>query len=932
MSSGRGQPAIGPRLRVLLAALLAAAVLLTVNSLYLAGVTWLEWLHDQTYQDFTYQVMFLFHLILGLAILLPMLVFIVIHMRNTWHRRNRRAVRAGLALGASVLALLITGLLLIRFEWFQINDPRLRSGLYWLHVLVPFVIVWLFILHRLAGPPIRWRVGLTTGGLGAAFALVLVVLQAQDPRDWGRPGIQGEADFSPSLLRTASGQHIPAERLMIDGYCASCHLDAHDQWQQSAHRFASFDNPVYLFSVRNTRAMAMARDGNTEATRFCAACHDLVPLLSGALDDPNFDDVHHPTANAGINCVGCHAITHVNSPRGTGDFTIEEPIHYPFAFSESATLQWVSRQLIKAKPDFHNRTFLKPVHQQPEFCSSCHKLHLPEELNHYRWLRGQNHHDSHLLSGVSGHGVASFYYPNQAQPGCNGCHMPQVASNDFGARQRNGFGVPTVSNHLFPGANTGLAHLMGLPEETIDAHRDMLQDSLRVDLVALREGGTIDGPILGPIRPEIPALQPGQTYLLQVVVRNLTVGHHFTQGTADSNEAWVEVHARHHARDHEGEPLGSLGHSGGLAPVSGEVDPWSHFVNVYMLDRHGQRIAQRNPEDIFVPLYDHQIPPGSADLLHYRLEVPADAEGELSVVIRLNYRKFDTTLMRYVQGESFAGNDLPITVIAEDRVTFPIGGPEQSRWVEAPAIPEWERWNDYGIGALLKRQNRQLSQAEALFKKVEALGRGEGALNLARVYLQEGRLDEAAVALRRAARAQPEVYPWSLTWFSGLLLFQQGQYEAAIEAFMGLVETRFHEARSRGFDFARDYRLLNQLALAWVELAAQRPLEADLALAQAEHWLQATLALDPENVTAHYNLARVYRLTQQPERAHYHAERHQQYRVDDNARDRAVATARRNNPAADHAADPVVIYDLHREGRGSHPQPVSTAPSRLARR
>lgn len=149
---------------------------------------------------------------------------------------------------------------------------------------------------------------------------------------------------------------------------------------------------------------------------------------------------------------------------------------------------------------------------------------------------------------------------------------------------------------------------------------------------------------------------------------------------------------------------------------------------------------------------------------------------------------------------------------------------------------------------------------------------------------------------------------------------------------MGLVETRFHEARSRGFDFARDYRLLNQLALAWVELAAQRPLESELALAQAEHWLQATLALDPENVTAHYNLARVYRLTQQPERAQYHAERHQQYRVDDNARDRAVATARRNNPAADHAADPVVIYDLHREGRHSHPQPVSTAPSRLARR
>jgi hypothetical protein len=36
--------------------------------------------------------------------------------------------------------------------------------------------------------------------------------------------------------------------------------------------------------------------------------------------------------------------------------------------------------------------------------------------------------------------------------------------------------------------------------------------------------------------------------------------------------------------------------------------------------------------------------------------------------------------------------------------------------------------------------------------------------------------------------------------------------------------------------------------------------------------------------------------------------------VDDNARDRAVAAARRANPAADHAAESVVIYDLQRSG------------------
>ena len=85
--------------------------------------------------------------------------------------------------------------------------------------------------------------------------------------------------------------------------------------------------------------------------------------------------------------------------------------------------------------DFHRRTFLKPLHESAEFCGSCHKVHLPEELNGYRWLRGQNHYDSFLLSGVSGHGVQSFYYPDRAEPNCNGCHMELIESDDFGAKR-----------------------------------------------------------------------------------------------------------------------------------------------------------------------------------------------------------------------------------------------------------------------------------------------------------------------------------------------------------------------------------------------------------------------------------------------------------------------------------------------------------------
>lgn len=905
----RVRKAVGPRLRILLVTVMVLFALLLVNSLYLAGITWLEWQRGETYQDFNYQAMFLFHLAAGLILVVPALVFIGLHMRNTWSRPNRRAVYAGLGLFAAVAVVLITGIMLVRFDFFQIRDPAVRSVAYWLHLIAPLVCIWLFVLHRLAGPRIRWRSGLAVAGLGAVFVLGMVVLETQDPRQWNRPGQYGEADFTPSLTRSATGNYIPAETMMMDDYCATCHADVHSQWANSVHRFASFNNPVYLMAVRNTREFSLERDGNVDAARFCAGCHDLVPMLSGAFDDPDFDDVNHPTSQAGITCTSCHAITHVNSPRGNADFTIEEPIHYPFAFSDNGALQWINAQLIKAKPEFHKRTFLKPLHESAEFCGTCHKVHLPEHLNDYKWLRGQNHYDAFLLSGVSGHGVTSFYYPPQAQPNCNGCHMPDVPSDDFGARVRDESGVYTVSNHLFPAANTAIPRLVGLDESVVEAHQEFLRGSVRLDLVGLRADGRIDGELIAPLRPQVPALEPGREYLLQSVVRTMRLGHVFTQGTADSNQVWVEVEV-----EHDGQVIAR---SGALDPQEYEVDPWSHFINVWMLDRNGNRIERRNPEDIFVPLYNHQIPPGAADVIHYRLAVPKDISGELTATVRLNYRKFDNTLMRHVEGDQFVSNRLPITVIAEDSVTFPLGGNNQAIEVEPSSIPEWQRFNDYGIGLLRKPQRRQLRQAEEIFARVEAMGMSAGALNLARVYLEEGRLDEAADALRRAADHPEPPPPWSMAWFSGQLLFQQGHFDAALSAFEALVETRFAEARERGFDFSRDYRLLNQLGLTWLEISRghENMEQREEALRQARSWFEAALNEDPENTSAHYNLARTLTDLGEPQLAEFHSAEYQRYRVDDNARDRAIALARRANPAADHAADPVVIYDLHRPGR-----------------
>ena len=82
----------------------------------------------------------------------------------------------------------------------------------------------------------------------------------------------------------------------------------------------------------------------------------------------------------------------------------------------------------------------------------------------------------------------------------------------------------------------------------------------------------------------------------------------------------------------------------------------------------------------------------------------------------------------------------------------------------------------------------------------------------------------------------------------------------------------------------------------------------------AESRFQQTLALDSENVAAHWNLALIYEQIGEAQKAAKHRTLHERYRPDDNARDRAVAIARRANPAADNAAKATVIYPLQRLG------------------
>lgn len=920
-------PPIGKRLKRLLFVVFALLSLLCANSLYLATITFLEWQRGETYQNQFYMVMFLGHVVLGLIFLVPFVVFGLIHMLTARKRKNKRAIRVGYALFVVSLVVLGTGLLLVRVgDVFDLKHPSTRSIVYWIHVVCPVVTIWLYWLHRLVGQRIKWKLGIAYGAIAIASVALMVSMHTQDPREWNKVGsIDGVKYFEPSLARTSNGAFISAKNLDNDEYCLKCHPDAYKSWNHSAHRFSSFNNPAYLASVRETREVSLKRDGDVKASRWCAGCHDPVPFFSGAFDDPKYDDVNHPTSQAGITCTVCHAVTNVNSTRGNADFTIEEPLHYPFAFSENPVLQWVNQQLIKAKPAFHKKTFLKDFHKTSEFCSTCHKVHLPFALNQYKdFLRGQNHYDSWLLSGVSGHGARSFYYPEKSQKACAGCHMPLEESNDFGAKLFAGSnGKFSIHDHTFAAGNTGLPALRGYLTEVEDKHKKFLEGTMRVDIFAVKENASVDGKLLGPIRPEVPILRPGSQYLLETIVRTLKVGHEFTQGTVDSNEVWLEVSLQ------SGDRL--IGQSGRM-DAKGEVDRRSHFINVFMLDRNGNRINRRNPQDIFTPLYNHQIPPGSGQVVHYSFRVPEDLKQSITATVKLQYRKFDYEYMEIVHkrqqpndnpiatSESIESevyrNTLPVLTLATDSVVFPIEGLAEEPKNNDSKIPGWQRWNDYGIGLFLEGKS-ELKQAEQAFQTVEKMNRFDGPLNLARVYLREGRIDEAGDAIQRAAKVTDPVAPeWALAWFSGLVNREQGRLVEAEANFRSIVDQTTEERKSRGFDFSRDYEVLNTLGRTLFDRGEQLRLdsqtkEREALLREAAKQFQRSLALDSENTTAHYNLGLIHGELGERELEKKHKTLHLRYKPDDNAQGLAVRLAREKYPAANSAAEPLVIYPLH---------------------
>jgi len=617
--------------------------------------------------------------------------------------------------------------------------------------------------------------------------------------------------------------------------------------------------------------------------------------------------------------MSCHSITRVGDTLGNGGFTMEYPPLHELTTSKNQVVRAVHTYITKIAPEPHRRSFLKPFMRldASEFCSTCHKVHLDVPVNQYRWFRGFNEYDAWQASGVSGQGARSFYYPATSSS-CVDCHMPLTPSKDLGSHKG------LVHSHRFPAANTAVPFANRDAEQLRVTEQFLKDKAVTVDIFAASpaekdpaapemrrraaegpvasttfavgeeaEGGPGHvflreiGRVAAPLDRAGPVFRPGDTVRVDVVVRTRKVGHFFPGGTVDSFDVWLELKGE----DESGRAVfwSGMVEGGGRGPV----EPGAHFYRSYQLDAEGNFINKRNAWSTRSVLYVRLIPPGAADVAHYRVKIPSDAKGAIKLTAKLNYRKFS----HYYTQFSYAGRpdpadqapfgpsfdnrrflftsagipsnvsgqikdripDLPIVLIASAEAVLRVG-PGETVWQPVVRREDRERWNDWGIGLLLQGD---LKGAEYAFQKVTEAEPEypDGWLNVARAYIQEGQTDAAKPYLEKALALNAKL--GRIHYFRGLVQKADGDYDGALRSF------RTVEAQ-----YPRDRVVLNQIA---------RVLFLNRDYGAALEALDRVRAVDPEDVQMHYTKMLCHRGLGQAEEAAREEKLFRRFKADESA-------------------------------------------------
>ncbi|HJZ81607.1 MAG TPA: tetratricopeptide repeat protein [Pyrinomonadaceae bacterium] len=619
----------------------------------------------------------------------------------------------------------------------------------------------------------------------------------------------GANPFSPSNASSTTGTFIPGEMFVPSRRCGTCHTDAHAQWRQSAHGNA-FREPFYQKNVKDIQ-----NQKGIEFTRHCESCHNPAALFTGALTKNSH--VKRPFDDDGVSCIACHSIQAANS-RGIGGYVMGEPA---LLVKEDGTrlLAGVTDQQILNDIPSHRRAMMRPLLKTPEFCGACHKSQVPRELNDYKFLRAFMVADELQQSSFSKESPHPFYVRDKET--CNTCHMKREAAPLFDVSAKNG----TLASHRWASANTAIPQYYKWKEQLDAVTKFLEDDKLGVDLFALRRRarGASAEELIAPLNHSNFQIAKGDLLTAEVVITNKNIGHSFPPELRDFYEAYVEFIVS----DDSGKAL----YQSGFIKPDGYLDESAHNYKTYLVKADGTYNDKHHIWRTRVFAQNNQIQSGRSDVARYQFKVPENLTGAMHLAARVRYRRFTRVFSDYTLGKSV---DYPIVTMATAEYLIRLGqnqaaAPDPNAKI---VVPDWRRWNNYAIASFDQRQYPVAIEAFTRAADLDDKYRPMALVNRAMAHIELEQYDEAAAILDGVVKANPTL---------ARALFQQ----ARIFIKRGQLDQAETNLKQVLVSFPRDRVSLQQLGeLCKIKRDYQGALE----------FYDRILAIDPEDVGAHYNL------------------------------------------------------------------------------
>lgn len=639
------------------------------------------------------QVMVLLHTGAGLIFFIPYLWYQYRHWQHYKDRSLNEFTLTGYAGMVSVTTAILSGLILTYQALFTLSISTLWKNI---HLVATFILIASVIPHVLL---IIWRTskiqvsketvkerirGQKHFGFNSLFLLFLqlsLIGLFMFAYSYTEPSVSipetyqyhqnSDSPFYPSLATTPDSSLINPKMIAGSQSCgtAGCHKEIKEEWEVSAHRYSASD-PFFRKIQEN-----MGELKGPVAARYCAGCHDPIGLFAGSANLYSDSLTHKSGIDEGISCISCHSIVQADV-QGNADYVLNLPERYMFETREGNVPKLISDFLIRAYPDYHKESYNRPLLKTSDYCGSCHKQYVDEDINNVGWVQLQNQFDQWRKS----------HWFSEKEPistvECRECHMPLVSSADPASGDALDYNRTPEDgkhrSHRFLGGNQFVPKLLDLPDA--DKHVKMIEEWLRGEFeIPEIEEKWRTGPAI-PITLIAPdSIEAGNQLRMDVLINNRKAGHEFPTGPLDMIQAWIEIKA--------------LDQDGNLLFESGTLDedhfikPGSFIFKAEPVDQYGNLVDRHNLWEMVGVRYSRALFPGKSDYARYSVmlddfqnklitvnektpatyfsgQLPGNTS-EINITAKLHYRKINQFLMNEVFTNIENFETSPVTTISE---------------------------------------------------------------------------------------------------------------------------------------------------------------------------------------------------------------------------------------------------------------------------